>query len=362
MFRKRKRRAREGLRNGAAFGTTELQILRSLPGLDARFLFYLTISAVYRRIGEAEMYGAGGQKRVPSDFNKDFRTPMPPLDEQGAIADFLDTHTAKIDALVAKKLELIERLQEKRSALISRTVTHGLPPGAARVAGLDPHPKLRFSGIDWLGTVPEHWEIVPVKFIARVGNGSTPRRDNADYWFDGVYPWLNSSVVNQEEVISASELVTDVALQECHLPIVVPPAVLIGITGEGKTRGMATTLGIEATINQHLAYIKPSWPTLDVRYLRRVMDHAYSYLRSESEGGGSTKGAITCQQLTAMRLPFPPIEEQRAIASYLARETAATDQMIAKVDTALERLQEYRAALITAAVTGKIDVRNCAVA
>ena len=84
---------------------------------------------------------------------------MPPPDEQRAIADFLDRETAKIDMLVAKKRTLIERLKEKRTALISRTVTRGLPPDAARAAGLDPHPKLKPSGIDWLGDVPEHWEV-----------------------------------------------------------------------------------------------------------------------------------------------------------------------------------------------------------
>ena len=82
---------------------------------------------------------------------------LPSLPEQRAIADFLDRETAKIDTLVAKKRTLIERLKEKRTALISRTVTRGLPPDAARAAGLDPHPKLKPSGIDWLGDVPEHW-------------------------------------------------------------------------------------------------------------------------------------------------------------------------------------------------------------
>ena len=84
------------------------------------------------------------------------------LDEQRAIADFLDRETAKIDTLVAKKRTLIERLKEKRTALISRTVTRGLPPDAARAAGLDPHPKLKPSGIDWLGDVPEHWTVTAV--------------------------------------------------------------------------------------------------------------------------------------------------------------------------------------------------------
>jgi type I restriction enzyme S subunit len=197
-----------------------------------------------------------------------------------------------------------------------------------------------------------------VKSIAKIGNGSTPNRDNGSYWEDGCYPWLNSAVANQEAVTRASEYVTDLALAECHLPQIIPPAILIGITGQGRTRGMATTLLIEATINQHLAFVKPSDGRAEVGFLRRVFDMAYGYLRSESDGGGSTKGAITCEQLGKVRIPVPPISEQKAIADFLDGEMAKIGGLVAKVETAIERLQEYRTALITAAVTGKIDVRE----
>ena len=97
--------------------------------------------------------------------------PFPPRAEQRAIADFLDRETAKIDTLVARKRTLIERLKEKRTALISRTVTRGLPPDAATQAGLDPHPKLKPSGVDWLGDVPEHWEVKRLKRGVRFVEG-----------------------------------------------------------------------------------------------------------------------------------------------------------------------------------------------
>ena len=97
----------------------------------------------------------------------------------------------------------------------------------------------------------------PVKFIARIGNGSTPSREIPEYWTGGSYPWLNSSVVNLASVSEAEQFVTERALKECHLPIITPPAVLVGITGQGRTRGMATVLLVEATINQHVAYLKP---------------------------------------------------------------------------------------------------------
>lgn len=336
--------------------TSELLVLEA-NSQHAQFLLYQLLSEGFVSLIDSSTYGAK-MPRASWDFIGYCELPIPPVSEQRAIADFLDAQTARLDTLIAKKRELIDKLNEKRSALISRTVTRGLPPAAARAAGLDPHPRLKPSGIEWLGEIPEHWEVKAIKHIAKVGNGSTPSRENSDYWWDGSYPWLNSSVVNQEQVTEAEEFVTDLALRECHLPRIKPPAVLIGITGQGRTRGMATTLLFEATINQHLAYLKPHPSICDVRYLRRMLDSAYSYLRNESDGSGSTKGAITCEQISNVTISLPPLREQRSIADYLDQETARIDQMVGAVEAAIERLLEYRTALITAAVTGKIDVRG----
>lgn len=112
-----------GLVNSVAYGTTELHVLRAFQVLDYRFLFYLTITDGYRKLGESEMYGAGGQKRVPPEFCKNFLTPLPPLPEQTAIATYLDRETATIDRLVTKVEAAVARLQEYRTALITAAVT-----------------------------------------------------------------------------------------------------------------------------------------------------------------------------------------------------------------------------------------------
>ena len=289
-----------------------------------------------------------GIPHVSGDELKSCSLPYPNSDEQRDIASFLDRETGRVDQLVTKKRELIERLKEKRTALISGTVTRGLNPNV----------KLKASDVEWLRDAPKHWEIKPVKFVARIGNGSTPSRENPSYWEEGDYPWLNSSVVNQEKITEAEEFVTTLALRDCHLPKITPPAVLIGITGQGRTRGMASTLLFEATINQHVAYLKPHPSRAEVGFLRRVFDMVYLFLRSESDGGGSTKGAITCEQIANLKIPLPPLPEQRFIAAYLDEETEKLDLLVGKVEEAVERLQEYRTSLITAAVTGKIDIRQ----
>lgn len=337
-----------GLKNGIGFGTTELYVLRPEAELDNKYLFYVTISGDFRSLGAGEMYGAGGQKRVPEDFIRELRHPIPPIQEQRAIASFLDRETSKIDALVKKKERLIELLAEKRTALISHAVTKGLTPDAP----------MKECGNAWFPQIPSHWIVKPLKFVSSIGNGSTPKRDNRIYWDDGYFPWLNSAVVNQDSVTSSTQFVTQEALDECHLPIVQPPAILVGITGQGKTRGMATMLKIKATINQHVAYIKPRGDAIDASFLLLFFEFAYRHLRSDSEGGGSTKGAITCEQLGSCRVPCPPLEEQYEIVEKVNSDTTRMNRLIDRIEKAIDRLREYRTALISAAVTGKIDVRD----
>ncbi|MBN8508590.1 MAG: restriction endonuclease subunit S [Burkholderiales bacterium] len=340
-----------GLVGGVGFGTTELIVVRPIAiATTGGYLNWIFRSGVFRQRGEASMYGAGGQKRISEDFVRDFKFPFPPLTEQAALVAYLDRETAKIDTLIAEQQRLIELLAEKRQAVIAHAVNKGLNPLAP----------MKDAGHEWLGEVPWHWRVVPVKYLADVGNGSTPHRDRADYWTGGDYPWLSSTVVNGEVVLEAEEFVTEFALTECHLPKVTPPAVLIGITGQGKTRGMAALLGIEATINQHIAFVRPRDNSTSAEFLRRYFEMAYQRMRFESDGVGSTKGAITCEQISNMRVPVPPREEQNAIVIHLSRVTSELDRLALEATTAIELLRERRVAVVSAAVTGQIDVRDSA--
>jgi type I restriction enzyme S subunit len=213
------------------------------------------------------------------------------------------------------------------------------------------YPEYKDSGVSWLGKVPAHWEVSPLKYFARVGNGSTPSREQPAYWAEDGYPWLNSAAVNQEAITEANQFVTELALSECHLPKIQPPAVLIGITGQGRTRGMASTLMFEATISQHIAYVQPDSAKASVSWVRRVIDANYQLLRDESEAGGSTKGAITCEQISALKVPLPPPVEQTAIVAFLEREIAKIDALVAEQQQLIELLNEKRQAIISHAVT-----------
>ncbi|MFS2157398.1 restriction endonuclease subunit S [Pseudomonas sp. Pseusp122] len=273
---------------------------------------------------------------------------IPTTAEQTQIARFLDHETTRIDALIEEQQRLIELLKEKRQAVISHAVTKGI----------DPTVPMKDSGVEWLGEVPAHWELTRVGWQCIVGNGCTPARDNQGYWDDGHYPWLNSSKVNLERVDEADQFVTSQALKECALPIVKPGSVLMAITGEGKTRGMVTITEIEATINQHVAFIEPRGSELLPTFLHDWLKANYCRLRHDSADWGSTKAAITCSDIRAYPLPLPPLAEQVAICQFVDSKSSLLDELIFSADENVSLLYERRSALISAAVTGKIDVRG----
>jgi type I restriction enzyme S subunit len=324
-----------GLTNGAAFGTTELHVLRARPKLEGNYLFYLSISSVYRETGEAEMYGAGGQKRVPPDFNKDFRTPLPPLPEQLVIAHFLDVQTAKIDTLLAKKRELIEKLKEKRTALISRTVTSGLPPEAARAAGLDPHPPMKESGVEWLGEVPKGWEVKKLSYLTLLKSGENIISEQLDD--EGEYPVYGGNGLRG--------FFSRFTHQGDY--------VLIG--RQGALCGNINYASGKFWSSEHAIVVNPL-----TEFVTRWLGEVLRAMNLNQYSVSAAQPGLSVSTIGALRIPVPSIHEQFAIADFLDRETVKIDRMIAKTEEAIDRLQEYRTALITATVTGKIDVRGAA--
>ena len=279
---------------------------------------------------------------------------MPPPLEQAAIADFLDAETAKLDTLVTKKRELIEKLKEKRNALISRTVTRGLPPEAARAAALNPNPKLKPSGIEWLGEIPDHWEVLQLRrrwLVLNCKHLTVPFID------DGI-PLASIREVQDFEVdLSNAKQTTE----EDYLEM---------IEGERKPRlgdiiySRNATVGAAALVTTTARFCMGQDVCL-IRSKVQVPKYVLYLFRSaalteqvESLMIGSTFRRINVGQIKSFWVCVPPKGEQRAIADYLDRETNKIDRMVAKVEEAIERLWEYRTALITAAVTGKIDVRG----
>ena len=288
------------------------------------------------------IYGARllNQQRI-----NDALLPAPSLSEQQAIADYLDVETARIDTLIHEKNELIGLLREWRQSVIAEYTSGANQPHSKKATGNVHMPE-----------IPSDWSMVRLGKYARIGNGSTPLKDNASYWEGGNFPWLNSAVVNRDTVDDGSEYVTDVALRACHLPIVEPGALLVALTGQGKTRGQVTVLRIQATINQHLAYLALDESRFDFNYLFWTLTGMYAALRMVSDGQGGTKGALTCDDLARFEVPMPPLSVQREIAKTVSSETGKIDDLITHTNEEIELLKELRAATIADAVLGRIDV------
>ena len=332
------------------FGSTEFHVLRAKPSIHPQFLYLLTTDIAFRQCGTESMTGAAGQQRVSADFVANYQMPLPPLAEQRAIATFLDRETAKIDALVSKKERLIELLQEKRTALISHTVTKGL----------DPNVPIKDSGVEWLGEIPMHWEVRRLKHLTeKIGGGKTPKGGAERYVEDGVM-FLRSQNVHFGRLQLADVAHIDtITHNEMSGSRVREGDVLLNITGASLGRSCVARLeGADANVNQHVCILRTVQRLNDPDFLAYSIESTSLQDQIFNNENGVSRDALNFEQIGELVLSRPAIVEQKSIAAFLDRETAELDNLIDKVHRAIELLQELRATLISAAVTGKIDVRE----
>lgn len=337
----------ESLVNGLGFGTTELHVVRPCSTLNCRFLFYVTISHAFRCLGAAEMYGAGGQKRVPDDFVRDFRHPMPSPQEQRAIAAFLDRETARIDALIEKKQRQIELLQEKRSALISHVVTKGLDPSAP----------MKYSGIEWLGEIPAHWQAKRLRFLVseplKYGANESAELDDPD-----LPRYIRITDIDENGRLredTFKSLPEDVArpylLKEGDLLLARSGATVGKSFYYEPSWGRAAYAGYLIRARFNPARIMPRF----VNYFTNSQQYwqwlASSFIQATIQN-------VSAEKYANLTVPVPPVDEQAEIVAHLDGMWKRLNDLMEKVGASIEQLMDYRSALIAAAVTGKIDVRE----
>lgn len=304
---------------------------------------------------EQQAHGIIGMVHITKGDLGVIKVPMPPKTEQQATAEFLDRETARIDGLVAKKERLIALLQEKRTALISLAVTKGLNPDAP----------MKHSGVEWLGSMPEHWCVLKVKFIAARGRGNFTDGDWIESPFitrsgvrllqcgnvgTGIFEEQGFRYISEETFghLQCSEVFPNEVLI-CRLRS--SPRILAG------RACLAPNLGYRMITSVDNCILRPGTGH-DPRFIVYQMSlPAYlGYVEQIARGG--TRDRISRAMLADFKFAVPPEHEQRAIADSLDRETAKLDALITKTQSSIERLQEYRTALISATVTGKIDVRG----
>jgi type I restriction enzyme S subunit len=269
---------------------------------------------------------------------------LPPLQEQIQIARFLDHETARIDALIEEQQRLIELLREKRQAVISRAVTKGL----------DLTVPMKDSGVEWLGDVPAHWQVGAVGYFAGIDTGATPDRANPEYW-GGDIPWIKTGEVNYENISQAEEHITSEGVKNSAAKVAPKGTLLMAMYGQGVTRGRVAILDIEAAYNQACAGIFVD-SRVRVEFLRLFFIAAYPYVR---DGGNETSQMnLSSGHIAKIKITVPPVNEQISVEHFLDAEMLRFDSLIHEAGLLAEHLQERRSAIISAAVTGKIDVRG----
>ncbi|ENK3108538.1 TPA: restriction endonuclease subunit S [Vibrio alginolyticus] len=321
-----------------------LAVITAKSNKYGKYIYYCLQSSMLQ--AQCEVFAnSNTQKNLGMNTIDNLDMPLPSEHEADVITNFLDHETAKIDTLIEKQQQLIKLLKEKRQAVISHAVTKGLNPEAP----------MTDSGVEWLGEVPEHWGVGRLGYYSRVINGSTPSKVNQSYWDKREVPWLSSGSVNQYNITTASDYISEKALKECSVELLPVGTLVMGMIGQGKTRGMSAITHIEATINQNLAAIIPD-NRLDSEYGHLVLQAAYNEIRECARGGN--QAALNCELISNFKVTVPPIDEQKQIVVDTNAKLNRFDQIIKKTMDFVEHSQERRTALISAAVTGKIDVRN----
>lgn len=318
-------------------------------GVNVHFFNHVFRTPLYAGTFSTRCRGMGSAflRLNTSDFG-DVPVAVPPAPEQSAIAAFLDRETRKIDALVAEQEKLIGLLKEKRQAVISHAVTKGLDPSAP----------MKDSGIPWLGKVPVHWAVCALNYRYEIALGKMldekrfTGKHSAPYLRNTDVQWGRINVVDLPEMDFADDELARYGLSVGDL-----------LVCEGGEVGRAAIWSgdLEPCFYQKALHrIRPRCPERDSTQFLFFVFYAFATLGlfAGSEGK-ATISHLTAETLRRYRFTFPPLPEQSAIAAFLDEQTAKFDTLAAEAQRAIALLKEHRSALISAAVTGKIDVRDC---
>lgn len=316
--------------------------------MNPEYLYYIfSGNEAYKGLGKL-----GTQLNLNTETVANIQVPLPKSNlEIESIISFLDRETAVIDTLIAKKQKLIKRLQEKRTALISHTVTKGLDPTAP----------MKDSGIEWLGQIPAHWETYRLKHISNVAFSNVDKHTKEEeipvQLCNYVDVYYNDFITDELEFMRATASSGEIqrfGLQQGDVIVTKDSESWDDIAVPAYVPNALENI----VCGYHLALIRPNKARVDGRYLFRAFSTFGIDDQFKMNATGVTRFGLGKYDLENSLFLVPPLAEQQAIADFLDQETATFDTLIEKIEQAIDRLHEYRTALISAAVTGKIDVRN----
>lgn len=324
--------------------SSEALVIRSNVDVEPAYLKYYLLSRDFINTVDSSTYGSK-MPRASWGFIGNLPLLLPEITEQEAIARFLDHKTGQLDALIAKKQALLAKLAEQRTALISQAVTQGLNPNVP----------MKDSDVAWLGKIPAHWDTQRLRFLMTMSGGLTPRTSEPKYW-NGDIPWISPKDMKSERIEGSIDSVTDEALHETTLRLYQPGKVLIVVRGMILAHTFPVAVNeVPVTVNQDMKVLET---TINPEYLAILLRGIQNLVLSIVEESAHGTKVLRTDLLKNITLPVPPRTEQDSIIAEVERIYLRIDKMANTVSAVTSKLQEYRSALITNAVTGKIDVRN----
>ncbi|OXA75358.1 hypothetical protein B0A56_11220 [Flavobacterium columnare NBRC 100251 = ATCC 23463] len=282
-----------------------------------------------------------------ADEIKGYEVPIPSIEQQNKIVNYLDREIAKIDALIEKKTKLIALLEEKKKAVINQAVTKGLDTSVA----------MKDSGIEWLGEIPEHWHIERLKFLTnKVGSGVTPLGGANIYTDEGVLFLRSQNIYNDGLKLNDETYIPEEIHNDMKSSQVMKGDLLLNITGGSIGRCFYFNLDIEANINQHVCIIRVNNKIL-YRYLHFLFVSFVGQYQIDLLQYGGGREAISFENIKNFVISFPQsIEQQEEIINFLDTECSRFDKIKDKVKSAIDLLKDKRIAIISAAINGEIEL------
>lgn len=338
--------------------STGFAVLRPAEFIDPSYLSYYVQSQNFVEAVVAYSKGVSYPAINPAELLCLYASHPKGKEEQFKIARYLDRETGKIDELVAEKEAMLGLLEEKRQAIITDAVTGRLQDEI----GL-PNSGMVPSGIDWLGDIPKHWKVLPIKRVSsKIGSGKTPRGGAEVYQEEGIYFLRSMNVhfsgLRLDDVVFIPEDVH----KSMRSSRVLPEDVLLNITGASIGRvALVPTDFPEANVSQHVCIVRPRKNVVEPGYLSLVMASGLVQSQIKAFESGSSREGLNFQQAGGLLISMPDqIEEQRQIVECINEKMEKLNGLVAEIESAIELLKEHRTALVTAAVTGQIDVSACA--
>ena len=346
-------RSAVNLIKGSAVCGGDVIVFRPSIDLDAKFIGWST-DCKQAASRKARMGRGITVMHIYSSDLKYLATPLPPLPEQSAIARFLDDADRRIQRYIRAKKRLVDLLEEQKQAIIHQAVTGQIDVRTGR-----PYTAYKDSGVEWLGEVPEHWEVCPLRRCVTICGGMTPSMDNRRFW-SGEIPWVTPKDMKKDAIDNSRLKVTETALKYTSLKEVDPGAVLIVVRGMilARTVPVAWTT-VPVTINQDMKALTPC-PRVNAEFLGNQLGAAQQALLSGVDVAGHGTRRLPTQHWRALPVAIPPQDEQQHIVDAVRDANRIATKATGGTQVLIECAKEYRTRLIADVVTGKLDVRAAA--